>query len=126
MSAKTAPAKGALRSLSVEGFGLIERTATDLGPGLNAFTGETGSGKSMVIDALGFAFGDRGGPDIVRSGAKRAAVFVEVEVSDEIALWLAESGFSAFVEFFPSHPNVPSTTHLAHILLNIGFPIFAP
>ncbi len=94
MSATTARAKGALRSLTVEGFGLIERTAADLGAGLNAFTGETGSGKSMVIDALGFAFGDRGGADIVRTGAKRAAVFVELEIDDRTAAWLAENAFS--------------------------------
>lgn len=93
MSANTAAVKGALRSLTVEGFGLIERTAADLTPGLNAFTGETGSGKSMVIDALGFAFGDRGGADIVRTGAARASVFVELETGDRTLAWLAENGF---------------------------------
>jgi DNA repair protein RecN (Recombination protein N) len=94
MSATTAAVKGALRSLTVEGFGLIERTATELGAGLNVFTGETGSGKSMVIDALGFAFGDRGGADIVRTGAARAAVFVELDVDDPTAAWLAENSFA--------------------------------
>ena len=94
MSATTAAVKGALRSLTVEGFGLIERTAAELGPGLNVFTGETGSGKSMVIDALGFAFGDRRGADIVRTGAARAAVFVELEIDDRTAAWLAENSFA--------------------------------
>jgi DNA repair protein RecN (Recombination protein N) len=93
MTAKTAP-KGRLRSLTVEGFGLIDRTTADVGPGLNAFTGETGSGKSMVIDALGFAFGERAGADVVRSGAARASAFVELESAPEAGPWLAENGFS--------------------------------
>jgi DNA repair protein RecN (Recombination protein N) len=92
MTAKTAP-KGRLRSLTVEGFGLIDRTTADVGPGLNAFTGETGSGKSMVIDALGFAFGGRAGADVVRSGAARASAFVELESAPDAASWLSENGF---------------------------------
>jgi DNA repair protein RecN (Recombination protein N) len=92
MTAKTA-LKGRLRSLTVEGFGLIDRTTADVGPGLNAFTGETGSGKSMVIDALGFAFGGRAGADVVRAGAARASAFVELESAPEAASWLAENGF---------------------------------
>ena len=67
-----------LRSLTVEGFGLIDRTSVELEPGLNAFTGETGGGKSMVIDALGFVFGERAGPDVVRAGSEKAVVFAEL------------------------------------------------
>lgn len=88
-------AEGWLRTLTVEGFGLIDRTAVDLRPGLNAFTGETGSGKSMVLDALGFAFGDRAGPDVVRTGSAKAAVFVEVEPTDTARAWLASNGFES-------------------------------
>lgn len=86
---------GWLRSLTVEGFGLIDRTTVELGPGLNVFTGETGSGKSMVIDALGFAFGARAGPDIVRSGSAKAAVFAEVEPNEPVRRWLGDNGFDA-------------------------------
>jgi DNA repair protein RecN (Recombination protein N) len=86
-------ADGRLRSLTVEGFGLIDKTAVVLGPGLNAFTGETGTGKSMVIDALGFAFGDRAGPDVVRAGSARAAVFVEFEPGAHAHRWVEENGF---------------------------------
>jgi DNA repair protein RecN (Recombination protein N) len=93
VKARTAP-RGRLRSLTVEGFGLIDRTTADVGPGLIAFTGETGSGKSMVIDALGFAFGERSGADVVRAGAARACAFVELESAPEAGAWLAENGFS--------------------------------
>ena len=87
MTAKTAP-KGRLRSLTVEGFGLIDARPPTSAPA-NAFTGETGSGKSMVIDALGFAFGGRAGSNVVRVGAARASAFVELS-APEAASWLAE------------------------------------
>jgi DNA repair protein RecN (Recombination protein N) len=84
-----------LRTLTVEGFGLIDRTSVDLGPGLNAFTGETGGGKSMVIDALGFVFGERAGPDIVRAGAEKAVVFAELEANAAASAWLRDNGLEA-------------------------------
>ena len=84
-----------LRSLTVEGFGLIDRTSVELEPGLNAFTGETGGGKSMVIDALGFVFGDRAGPDVVRSGNERAVVFAELEPNQASRAWLRENGLES-------------------------------
>jgi DNA repair protein RecN (Recombination protein N) len=98
-----------LRTLTVEGFGLIDRTSVELRPGLNVFTGETGSGKSMVIDALGFAFGDRAGADIVRAGSAKAAVFVEVEPNAAAHRWLSENGFEAD----PGEPLVLSREMLA-------------
>ena len=84
-----------LRSLTVEGFGLIDRTSVELQRGLNAFTGETGGGKSMVIDALGFVFGDRAGPDVVRSGNEKAVVFAELEPTPPAQTWLRENGLEA-------------------------------
>ncbi len=87
--------EGWLRTLTVEGFGLIDRTTVELEPGLNVFTGETGSGKSMVIDALGFAFGARAGPDVVRAGSAKAAVFAEVEPNEAVRRWLGDNGFDA-------------------------------
>ncbi len=88
-----ARADGLLRTLSVEGFGLIDHTAVDLGPGLNIFTGETGSGKSMVMDALTFVFGARAGPDVVRAGSTKAVVTAEVEGNSVTSRWLSENGF---------------------------------
>src|SRR5215470_8370348 len=84
-----------LRSLTVEGFGLIDRTSVELEPGLNAFTGETGGGKSMVIDALGFVFGDRAGPDVVRSGNEKAVVFAELDPNRTAQVWLRENGLES-------------------------------
>lgn len=86
---------GSLRTLTVEGFGLIDRTTVDLGPGLNVFTGETGSGKSMVIDAIGFAFGARAGADVVRAGSAKATVHVEVEPNVASRHWADDNGFAS-------------------------------
>lgn len=84
-----------LRSLTVEGFGLIDRTSVALEPGLNAFTGETGGGKSMVIDALGFVFGERTGSDVVRAGSEKAIVFAELAPSPSALEWLRANALEA-------------------------------
>ena len=84
-----------LRTLTVQGFGLIDRTSVDLEAGLNAFTGETGGGKSMVIDALGFVFGERAGADVVRAGAEKATVFAEVQPNTAAAAWMKENALDA-------------------------------
>jgi DNA repair protein RecN (Recombination protein N) len=102
-------ADGWLRTLTVEGFGLIDRTSVELRPGLNVFTGETGSGKSMVIDALGFAFGARSGSDLVRAGSEKAAAVAEVEPNGAAKTWLTENGF----ESDPGEPLILSREMLA-------------
>jgi DNA repair protein RecN (Recombination protein N) len=63
-----------LRELLVESFALVDRLEVSFGPGLNALTGETGAGKSIVIGALGAALGARVGGDVVRSGEEAARV----------------------------------------------------
>ncbi|MDQ6772950.1 MAG: AAA family ATPase, partial [Candidatus Dormibacteraeota bacterium] len=63
-----------LRRLRVSELALVEAAVIELGPGLNLLTGETGSGKSLIVDALGLALGGRGAADLVRRGAVRAIV----------------------------------------------------
>ncbi len=63
-----------LAQLEVQELALIERATVQFGQGLNLLTGETGSGKSLLVDALGLALGARAGQDQVREGAERAAV----------------------------------------------------
>ena len=60
---------------------LFERMALDLQPGFNVLTGETGAGKSMILDAFALVLGGRARPDIVRAGEREA----EVEALFEIA-----------------------------------------
>ena len=63
-----------LRSLDIRDVLIIDRLALDLGPGLNVLTGETGAGKSILLDALGMVLGWKGRADVVRAGADRAEV----------------------------------------------------
>lgn len=72
-----------LRSLQVRDIVLIERLDLDLREGLSALTGETGAGKSIVLDALGLALGGRGERGLVRAGAEQGAVSAEFEVAPD-------------------------------------------
>ena len=65
---------GRLLELTVTDLALIDRLRLELGPGLNVITGETGAGKSLLIDALGLAHGARADTTLVRHGAELARV----------------------------------------------------
>ena len=80
-----------LKTLHIENVAVIEKADVEFSPGLNVLTGETGAGKSMVIDALSAVLGGRTSKDIVRTGMDRAlvsAVFSAENVSD----WCDENG----------------------------------
>jgi len=84
-----------LKSLRVFDLALIAGAEVGFGPGLNLLTGETGSGKSLIVDALALTLGARGGSDQVRHGAERALVESVFEISDVPAAQaaLAEMGY---------------------------------
>ena len=63
-----------LSQLTIRNFAIVDHLEIDWHAGLNVITGETGAGKSILIDAVGALLGDRLGPDVVRSGASRALV----------------------------------------------------
>lgn len=63
-----------LAELVIENYAVIERIRVRFHPGLNLLTGETGSGKSIVVDALGLLLGGRASPEMIRTGAARARV----------------------------------------------------
>ncbi len=82
-----------LRRLEIEDFGLIARACVDFDGGATIFTGETGSGKTMLLGALAFALGARAGPDAVRRGAPKATVTLAFDPSDAVRERLAADGY---------------------------------
>ena len=87
-----------LLELSIRDFAIIDRLRLTFGPGFNALTGETGAGKSIIIDALGAILGERTGAEFVRAGAPSARVEGVFEVDGaergDAARPLAEFGLS--------------------------------
>ena len=71
-----------LTSLSVHDFALFEKLAVDFKPGFNVLTGETGAGKSILIDAFNIALGGKASPDYIRSGADFFVVQAVFDISD--------------------------------------------
>lgn len=86
-----------IEELNVRELALVERAEVRFSPGLNLLTGETGSGKSLIVDALGLALGGRASSDQVRQGADRASVEARFELSDVPATLevLAGMGFTS-------------------------------
>nr|WP_323779922.1 DNA repair protein RecN [Amylibacter sp.] len=71
-----------LRGLHIRNMLLIDRLDLDFQPGLNVLTGETGAGKSILLDSLGFVLGWRGRADLVRSGADQGEVTAVFDIPD--------------------------------------------
>lgn len=81
-----------LQNLSIRDFVIVEALDLAFGAGFTALTGETGAGKSILIDALALALGERADPSQVRKGAERAEVTAEfsIDAHPAIARWLEE------------------------------------
>src|SRR5881409_1345953 len=83
-----------LTGLSIRDVVLIESLDLEFGAGLSVLTGETGAGKSILLDALGLALGGRAESGLVRTGATQAVVSAEFAPPEKHAVWplLAEHG----------------------------------
>jgi DNA repair protein RecN (Recombination protein N) len=81
-----------LLSLHIRDFAIIDELEIELGPGMTALTGETGAGKSILLDALGLLLGDRADAGTVRHGCQRADISASFAVSAvaPASHWLAE------------------------------------
>src|SRR5262245_65607874 len=83
-----------LRELAIRNLAVVEEARVVFGPGLNVLTGETGAGKSIVIDALLLVRGARAQPDLIRTGADSASVeaVFEIPSTSPLVAALAEVG----------------------------------
>ena len=82
-----------LRTLSIRDFVIVDTIELEFAPGFSVFTGETGAGKSILIDALALALGGRGDASVVREGAARADITADFTVSTEAQAWLVANAF---------------------------------
>lgn len=84
-----------LLSLSIRDFVIVDSVALEFGQGFTTLTGETGAGKSILIDALELVIGGRADPSQVRPGAARAEVAAEfaIEGADAMGAWVEEQAF---------------------------------
>ena len=98
-----------LASLSIRDMLLIEQVDLRFGAGLNVLTGETGAGKSILLDSLGFVLGRRGRSGMVRQGAELGEVTAEFDVAADhpaVAI-LAEAGLPYDGELILRRLNYP-------------------
>ena len=82
-----------LRFLNIRDFVIVDRMEVEFGRGFTVLTGETGAGKSILIDALSLSLGERSDAGQVRNGSKRAEISAEFDVSEspELLVWLREN-----------------------------------
>lgn len=82
-----------LRSLSIKDFVIVDRLELDFSPGFTVLTGETGAGKSILIDALLLALGERGESGVVRQGCEKAEISAEFDAGNlpELKQWLEQN-----------------------------------
>src|SRR6478736_6100356 len=71
-----------LTHLTIQNFALVQQLDLELDKGMTAITGETGAGKSIMLDALGLTLGDRADLDVIRTGAERADISATFTIDD--------------------------------------------
>jgi len=81
-----------LINLQIRDFAIVDQISVEFDPGMTVLTGETGAGKSILVDAVGLVLGERGGSQLVRNGAKRAEFSAEfdVEALPDVRDWLEQ------------------------------------
>jgi len=84
-----------LRRIILRDFVIVHELELDLAAGFTVLTGETGAGKSILIDALQLATGGRADADLIREGAARTDVSAEFETTPKIVAWLDDAGFDS-------------------------------
>src|SRR6059058_893861 len=84
-----------LKRIALRDFVIVRELELDLEHGFSVLTGETGAGKSILVDALQLALGSRAEAAVVREGAQRAEISAEFDLPPALAPWLQEAGFDA-------------------------------
>ena len=83
-----------LRTLTIRDFVIVDTIELEFSSGFSVLTGETGAGKSILIDALQLALGGRGDASVVREGAAKADITADFSVSEAAGAWLVQNEFA--------------------------------
>ncbi|KAF1041891.1 MAG: DNA repair protein RecN [Herbaspirillum frisingense] len=83
-----------LRTLTIRDFVIVDAIELEFARGFSVFTGETGAGKSILVDALALALGGRGDASVVREGAAKADISADFSATPEVQAWLEEHEFA--------------------------------
>lgn len=89
------PQQTRLISFTIRNLAIIENITWELVPGFNILTGETGAGKSILIDGLGLILGEKADRTIIRQGAEGSLVEATFQMSEDLRRWVMEQGFLA-------------------------------
>ncbi|MES2740676.1 MAG: DNA repair protein RecN [Pseudomonadota bacterium] len=84
-----------LRTLSIRDFVIVDTIELEFSAGFSVLTGETGAGKSILIDALTLALGGRGDASVVREGAAKADITADFGVTEQAAAWLTAHAYAS-------------------------------
>ena len=98
----------ALKRIVLRDFVIVSELELDLASGFTVLTGETGAGKSILIDALQLVTGARADPGVIREGANRTEVSAEFESTPALSDWLSAAGFDTGEGQSDGLPNTPS------------------
>ena len=84
-----------LKSLHIQNFAIIEKLELDFFNGLSVLTGETGAGKSIIIDAIGLVLGDRADNNLIRAGKETAEIIliIDIQSGSDSEKWLRSHDF---------------------------------
>ena len=100
-----------LLDLRAENYAVIDRAAVELGPGLNLLTGETGAGKSILIDALALLLGGKASGDVIRHGSEKAIISCTFDMT---------AGARAILEDLGIDPDPDSDSDVVHLRREIA------
>ena len=110
-----------LLELTITDFAIIDLLHLRFGPHLNVFTGETGAGKSIIVDAISALVGERVGGDVVRAGSERAIVEGIFDISRLLArekvTALPSNPRATMTDTSPSNSNSCSSTQCSRLML---------
>lgn len=112
--------------LQIENFALIDQLELEFGTGLNVLTGETGAGKSIILDAIDAALGGKVTSRVIRTGTNRALVEATFKLDNLLAAWLAEQeidliddfSFVCSREMAITHGSLRSRSRVNGVLVN--------